>query len=172
MVLAFSWVGSLYIFQWSPHELLVGVLVAIFKIFPLILGMSSSQLTNSYFSEGWPNHQPGYLQNPSITWWLIPRIVSGLVHPSYKWTLPPLIPLTKPGLFHPPTRWTWDEPPSSWYIVLPSEESHNGFFPDKTPRSSTRGVEPFWKRKSQACGLLGIRKHTYIYIYVYYDIYI
>ena len=23
-----------------------------------ILGMSSSQLTNSYFSEGWPNHQP------------------------------------------------------------------------------------------------------------------
>ena len=24
-----------------------------------ILGMSSSQLTNSYFSEGWPNHQPG-----------------------------------------------------------------------------------------------------------------
>ena len=27
-------------------------------IFPLILGMSSSQLTNSYFSEGWPNHQP------------------------------------------------------------------------------------------------------------------
>ena len=27
-------------------------------IFPLILGMSSSQLTKSYFSEGWPNHQP------------------------------------------------------------------------------------------------------------------
>ena len=22
--------------------------------------MSSSQLTNSYFSEGWPNHQPDY----------------------------------------------------------------------------------------------------------------
>ena len=30
-------------------------------IFPLILGMSSSQLTNSYFSEGWPNHQPDYV---------------------------------------------------------------------------------------------------------------
>ena len=29
-----------------------------FGIFPEILGMSSSQLTNSYFSEGWPNHQP------------------------------------------------------------------------------------------------------------------
>ena len=33
-------------------------LVAIKSIFPLILGISSSQLTNSYFSEGWPNHQP------------------------------------------------------------------------------------------------------------------
>ena len=29
-----------------------------FFIFPLILGISSSQLTKSYFSEGWPNHQP------------------------------------------------------------------------------------------------------------------
>ena len=29
-------------------------LVAINFIFPLILGISSSQLTNSYFSEGWP----------------------------------------------------------------------------------------------------------------------
>ena len=29
-----------------------------FYIFPLILGMSSSQLTKSYFSEWWPNHQP------------------------------------------------------------------------------------------------------------------
>ena len=27
-------------------------------IFPYDLGMSSSQLTKSYFSEGWPNHQP------------------------------------------------------------------------------------------------------------------
>ena len=29
-----------------------------FFMFPEILGISSSQLTNSYFSEGWPNHQP------------------------------------------------------------------------------------------------------------------
>ena len=27
-------------------------------LFSHMLGMSSSQLTNSYFSEGWPNHQP------------------------------------------------------------------------------------------------------------------
>ena len=39
----------------------------------------------------------------SATWWFIPRIVSGLVHPSYKWTLPPLIPLKSPGLVHPLT---------------------------------------------------------------------
>ena len=37
---------------------LVGGLVAMNFIFPEILGISSSQLTNSYFSEGWPNHQP------------------------------------------------------------------------------------------------------------------
>ena len=30
-------------------------------LFSHILGISSSQLTNSYFSEGWPNHQPVFL---------------------------------------------------------------------------------------------------------------
>ena len=39
---------------------LVGGLVAILY-FPIQLGMSSSQLTNSYFSEGWPNHQPDHM---------------------------------------------------------------------------------------------------------------
>ena len=29
------------------------------------------------------------LEIPSPTWWFIPRIVSGLVHPSYKWTTCP-----------------------------------------------------------------------------------
>ena len=43
------------------------------------------------------------LWNIVTTWWFIPRIVSGLVHPSYKWTLPPRIPLKSPGLFHPLT---------------------------------------------------------------------
>ena len=47
------WVSDL----WST---LAGGLVAIFGIFPEILGMLSSQLTNSYFSEGWPNHQPAW----------------------------------------------------------------------------------------------------------------
>ena len=34
------------------------------------------------------------------TWWFIPRIVSGLVHPSYKWTLPPLIPFITRVITH------------------------------------------------------------------------
>ena len=38
------------------------------------------------------------------TWWFIPRIVSGLVHPSYNWTLPPPIPFITTK---------WDEPPST-----------------------------------------------------------
>ena len=37
---------------------LVGGLVAIFGIFPLILGMSNHPNWWTYFSEGWPNHQP------------------------------------------------------------------------------------------------------------------
>ena len=41
----------------SIHDI-TGGLVAIFWIFPWLLGMSSSQLTKSYFSEGWLNHQP------------------------------------------------------------------------------------------------------------------
>ena len=35
-------------------------------IFPEILGISSSHLTNSYFSEGWPNHQPDLYRSPVI----------------------------------------------------------------------------------------------------------
>ena len=31
------------------------------------------------------------------------HLVCGLVHPSYKWTLPPLIPLKSPGLYNPLT---------------------------------------------------------------------
>ena len=38
-----------------------------FFIFPLILGMSSSQLPNSYFSEGWPNHQPDWIFGSQAT---------------------------------------------------------------------------------------------------------
>ena len=43
-------------------------------IFSHILRMSSSQVTNSYFSEGWPNHQPDNVQTslvsryPSTSW--------------------------------------------------------------------------------------------------------
>ena len=49
---------------WWTYIDLVGGLVAIFGMFPYIGLLSSSQLTNSYFSEGWLSHQPvilGYL---------------------------------------------------------------------------------------------------------------
>ena len=60
--LRFPWSISV---SWFNEDSLVGGLVAIWIIFPEILGMSSSQLTNSYFSEGWPNHQPGYVGLPA-----------------------------------------------------------------------------------------------------------
>ena len=45
---------------WSILQIrrLVAGLVAIFGIFAYIGLLSSSQLTKSYFAEGWPNHQP------------------------------------------------------------------------------------------------------------------
>ena len=60
-----------------------------------------------------------------VTWWLIPRIVSGFVHPSYKWALPPLIPLKSPGLVHPQKRFVGSSPPSSQiYIYIYTSISH------------------------------------------------
>ena len=53
---------------WTTHFGLVGGLVAINFIFPEILGMSSSQLTNSYFSEGWPANHPNWLSYFSEGW--------------------------------------------------------------------------------------------------------
>ena len=50
------------------------------------------------------------------TWWLIPRLVSGLVHPSYKW-INPTYPIYNWG-YNPFTK--WDEPPSTdqyWNIL-------------------------------------------------------
>ena len=39
-----------------------------------------------------------YVSLPGATWWLIPRIVSGLFHPSYKWINPTKIPCQSLGL--------------------------------------------------------------------------
>ena len=44
------------------------------------------------------------------TWWLIPRIVSGLVHPSYKWINPTYPIYIYNWGYNPLTK--WDEPPS------------------------------------------------------------
>ena len=44
------------------------------------------------------------------TWWLIPLLVSGLVHPNYKW-VNPTYPIYNWG-YNPLTK--WDEPPSRY----------------------------------------------------------
>ena len=49
------------------------------------------------------------------TWWFIPRIVSGLVHPSYKWTIAPTYPIYN-QCYNPLTK--WDEPPSRIYVSI------------------------------------------------------
>ena len=50
-------------------------------IFPETLGMSSSQLTNSYFSEGWLNHQPDEDGEVSrLPWWLPSGDVMAMEH--------------------------------------------------------------------------------------------
>ena len=50
-----------------------------FFIFPLILGMSSSQWTNSYFSEGWVyNHQPDTIIIMLNGWMVFPGMVATL----------------------------------------------------------------------------------------------
>ena len=89
---------------------LVGGLVAIF-IFPLILGMSSSQLTKSYFSEGWVyNHQPVGVCSLNLLQDWVPNAIT---HRTGQWktqdrrasrkkTAPPCRPVHKPP--YPSTR--------------------------------------------------------------------
>ena len=47
-----------------------------------------------------PSGNQLWMAGTSPTWWFIPRIVSGLVHPSYKWTLPPLVPFITRVITH------------------------------------------------------------------------
>ena len=57
----------------------------------------------------WRRHPPAlWPRPPRSALWFIPRIVSGLVHPSYKWTNP-TYPIYNQG-YNPLTK--WDEPPS------------------------------------------------------------
>ena len=67
-------IGDFTVIEWDLlviecEFILVGGLVAINFIFPEKLGISSSQMTKSYFSEGWPNHQPvGRLKRQGSDW--------------------------------------------------------------------------------------------------------
>ena len=59
---------------------------SIFYIFPYTKGNSSYQVTKSYFSEGWLNHQPVYYCGGSPNWggWTIPgaQVSIGVLPPS------------------------------------------------------------------------------------------
>ena len=50
------------------------------------------------------------------TWWLIPRLVRGLVHPSYKWDFCRVNPLIYNWGYNPLTK--WDEPPSKDRVTI------------------------------------------------------
>ena len=52
------------------------------------------------------------------TWWFIPRIVSGLVHPRYKWTLPPLIPFITRVITHLLSGMNHQVPIHGFYRIL------------------------------------------------------
>ena len=55
--------------SWIPITMsyLVGGLVAIFEIFPWLLGCESIIPIESYVSEGWPNHQPDTIYSWSLS---------------------------------------------------------------------------------------------------------
>ena len=76
-----------------------------------------------WMPKGLWQHDGQGLQCPSVwpTWWFIPRIVSGLVHPSSKWTNP-TYPIYNQGC-NPLTK--WDEPPSK---LLEKSGSSLGFW--------------------------------------------
>ena len=51
--------------------------------------------------------------NDKITWWFIPRIVSGLIHPSYKWTTCPHLSHENNQGYNPQKRSVGSSPPSN-----------------------------------------------------------
>ena len=101
---------------------LVGGLVAIWIIFPINIGLRlSSQLTNSYFSEGWPNHQP--VTNPIPGSYYTPPLYETMVDGEFPhsigtmergclvWTGDGIIGNNiKPGLTNPKRLFNWGVP--------------------------------------------------------------
>ena len=100
---------------------------------------------------------PPNTKSDFYTWWFIPRIVSGLVHPSYFCgrLAPTKIPLKSPGLFHPPKRFVGSSPPSrekpcilladGWFVGRPWPEQNR---PRVSPQGSRR------RRASRSIGCL------------------
>ena len=63
---------SSFVINNSSSLLVIINLVGGFKhvLLSIIYGMSSFPLTNSYFSEGWLNHQPVIILNQLQSWWI------------------------------------------------------------------------------------------------------
>ena len=117
-------------------------------LFSHILGMSSSQLTNSYFSEGWPNHQPVIYGNPHMN---SPWILwAATYHASF--------PGASPGRNPWPRAWRWKVP--SLRRARPPQSLR------KRKRHGTTAIHVVW-------GLIfGYIWHVYIYMYIYIYTYI
>ena len=79
------------------------------------------------------------------------HLVSGLVHPSYKWTLPPLIPfITRVSS---PTYDPWDEPPSRYWSSPSGRDLELGHH--KIPRPQQLGhSSPFQSQRRKNRGKL------------------
>ena len=94
---------------WAALQLLFWLVVWLpFFIFPEILGISSSQLTNSYFSEGWVyNHQADHFH-----WRVMIPSIPGLVSLCFTSQVPEF--------------WEWEKLHGPHGIRLPSNWHHHG----------------------------------------------
>ena len=131
------WISCFFFFWWSN-------LVGGFKhlLSSIIYGMSSFPLTNSYFSEGWLNHQAVMGLNNQLEWflwaeeWDIPSDHQPWLHdfPSYK--RPPFVNkqfaiasmAIESLLIYPATKW-WCNP--SFFVGLPEGTSIYKGFPSE-----------------------------------------
>ena len=82
-----------------------------------------------------------------------PRLVSGLVHPSYKWINPLLIPCKSLGWTNPLTK--WNEPPRKWSIDSCGSPLPSG------KRLHSYGKSPCWMGKSISNGPFSIAMLNY-----------
>ena len=146
----------------KAHSKLVGGLEHF--LFFHILGMSSSQLTNSYFSEGWPNHQPvnPWAEKPSLP------AASPLVHGGFcaarclpGWKVRKPVVLSKMGSLR--CHETWEAEKST---------QNSGFKRNSSPINSVFSSQPcFMKPEDIFGGMHNLQTQPYLAISsgIYWD---